>query len=204
MICLGHEWALKEIFLKYNTKLYRMAVGVLGREDVSKDIVQEIFIDLWNRRHHSEIRSLHGYLYKAVKFQVLKQLRDVKLHHRHLELAENLQFANQTQDALDFQDLERTFLKAVDQLPPKRKQVFVLSRLENLSHKEISSRLKISTKTVEVQLTKALSFIRISVDKIMFSRRFNFPFLIPKKISRTHKGWPFFSVRNEYGPGLHL
>ena len=167
MICLGHEWALKEIFLKYNTKLYRMAVGVLGREDVSKDIVQEIFIDLWNRRRHSEIRSLHGYLYKAVKFQVLKQLRDVKLLHRHLELAENLQFANQTQDALDFQDLERTLLKAVDQLPPKRKQVFMLSRLENLSHKEISSRLKISTKTVEVQLTKALSFIRISVDKII-------------------------------------
>ena len=169
MICLGHEWALKEIFLKYNAKLYRMAVGVLGREDVSKDIVQEIFIDLWNRRHHSEIRSLHRYLYKAVKFQVLKQLRDGELRHRHLELAENLQFANQTQDALDFQDLERTYLKAVDQLPLKCKQVFMLSRLENLSHKEISSRLKISTKTVEVQVTKALSFIRISVDKIIFS-----------------------------------
>jgi DNA-directed RNA polymerase specialized sigma24 family protein len=58
MIRLDHEWALKEIFLKYNMKLYRMAVGVLGRDDVSKDIVQEIFIDLWNRRHHSEIRSL--------------------------------------------------------------------------------------------------------------------------------------------------
>ena len=167
MMCLDHEWGLKEIFLKYNAKLYRMAVGVLGREDVSKDIVQEIFIDLWNRRHHSEIRSLPGYLYRAVKFQVLKQLRDGKLLHHHLELAENLQFANQTQDALDFNDLERTFLQAVDQLPPKCKQVFVLSRLENLSHKEISSRLKISTKTVEVQVTKALSFIRMSVEKIM-------------------------------------
>jgi RNA polymerase sigma-70 factor (family 1) len=167
MMSLDHEWALKEIFLRYNTKLYRMAVGVLGMEDVSKDIVQEIFIDLWNRRHHSEIRSLSPYLYRAVKFQVLKQLRDGKLRHHHLELVENLQFANQTQDALDFQDLESTYLKAVDQLPLKCKQVFVLSRLENLSHKEISSRLKISTKTVEVQVTKALSFIRISVDKIM-------------------------------------
>jgi RNA polymerase sigma factor (sigma-70 family) len=98
----------------------------------------------------------------------LKQLRDGKLLNHHLELTENLQFANQTQDALDFQDLERTFLEAVDQLPRKCKQVFVLSRFENLSHKEISSRLKISTKTVEVQVTKALSFIRISVEKIMF------------------------------------
>jgi RNA polymerase sigma-70 factor (family 1) len=168
MIGLDHEWALKEIFLKYHTKLYRMAVGVLGMEDVSKDIVQEIFIDLWNRRHSSHIQSLSGYLCRAVKFQVLKQLRDGKLLDHHLELVENLRFANHTQDALEFQDLERTFLQAVDQLPVKCREVFVLSRFENLSHKEISSRLKISTKTVEAQVTKALSFIRISVDKVMF------------------------------------
>jgi RNA polymerase sigma-70 factor (family 1) len=167
MLVEGHEWALEEIFLKYNTKLYRMAIGVLGREDICKDIVQEIFIGLWNRRHTSDIQSLSGYLFSSVKFQVLKQLRDGKALQHHLELTENLKFANETQDLLDVQDLEQNFMEAIDQLPEKCREVFVLSRIENLSHKEISSRLKISTKTVENQITKALTIVRLSISKMI-------------------------------------
>lgn len=160
MLKLDHDWALKEIFTRYNVRLFRLAAGVLHDEDLAKDIVQDIFIDLWNRRHSSHIQVLSNYLFRAIKFQVLKQIRNGKLHDHHLKMVENIQFANQTEESIDYKELEDMLQKAVGELSPRCKEVFVLSRFENLSHKEISSRLKISTKTVEVQITKALSFLR--------------------------------------------
>lgn len=165
MLRLDHGWALKEIFNKYHAQLFGLAEGVLRDEALAKDIVQEIFIDLWNRRHHSDIRVLSHYLSRAVKFQVLKQIRDSKKYDRHVEVLENIQFVNQTEQDINARELENYLSKAIDQLPPRCKEVFILSRYENLSHKEISSRLNISPKTIEFQITKALTHLRSFIDK---------------------------------------
>lgn len=165
MLRLDHGWALKEIFNKYHVQLFSLAQGVLRDEASAKDIVQEIFIDLWNRRHNSDIRVLSHYLTRAVRFQVLKNIRDSKNRDRHIEVLENIQFVNQTEEGINADELESSLTEAVDQLPPRCKEVFVLSRYENLTHKEISSRLKISPKTIEVQITKALAHLRSFIDK---------------------------------------
>lgn len=168
MLAMDDERALKQIFDLYNRKLFTIAASVLSNDSLAKDIVQDVFIDLWNRRHTSQIRNLSHYLVRAIKFQVLKQLRDGKLRDRHVKLAEDIRFANQTEESLNCQELERLLSNAVDQLPPRCRHVFTLSRFENLSHKEIACRLGISAKTVEVQITKALVILRQRIDRVMF------------------------------------
>lgn len=164
---LQQEWAFEMIFNRYHARLFRIAMGVLHDENLAKDLVQDIFIDLWNRRHASNIKELSAYLLTAIKFQVLKQLRNGKLHERHLKIMQRVQFVNQTEESINFQELEKMLHESIDQLPPRCKEVFFLSRFENLSNKEISDRLKISTKTVEGQITKALSFLRANIDGTM-------------------------------------
>lgn len=163
----GHPCALKEIFDRHHQRLFRLAAGVLNDHEPAKDLVQEVFIDLWNRRHTSNVQILSHYLSRAIKFQVLKHLRNGKVQDRHLKSLQKVQFVNQTEDMLNFQELEVQVRKAVDVLPPRCKEVFFLSRYENLSHKEISERLRISPKTVEAQIGKALSILRSKLEGIV-------------------------------------
>jgi RNA polymerase sigma-70 factor (ECF subfamily) len=167
MLEMDDEWALKEIFERYHVRLFQAAAGVLHDEDLARDIVQDIFVALWTRRQSSDIQVLSCYLFKAVRYQVLKELRNGKLHDRHLKLLEKIQFANQTEESIDYAALEDMLQKVVDQLSPRCREIFVLSRFEYLTHKEISSRLNISTKTVEAQIGKALSFLRTRLQEIM-------------------------------------
>jgi RNA polymerase sigma-70 factor (ECF subfamily) len=167
MLAGENECALREIFWRYHRRLFKMSVAVLKDEAIAKDLVQDVFIDLWKRRHTSQIRNLSSYLSKAMKFQVLKQIRDHKLQDDHVRLAANLQFANQTEESLNHEELERLLNKVVNQLPNRCREVFVLSRFENLSHKEIALQLGISPKTVEVQISKALQFLRQHLEKVI-------------------------------------
>jgi RNA polymerase sigma-70 factor (family 1) len=167
MLALGHEWALKEIFTRYNTRLFRQAAGVLRDEDLAKDMVQNVFIDLWSRRNSSQIQVLSHYLSRAIKFQVLKQIRNGKLEDHQLKMMSNIQFVNQTEESINYQELEVILQNAVGKLSPRCQEVFVLSRFENLSHKEISSQLNISAKTVEAQMSKALAFLRQKLEKFV-------------------------------------
>ncbi|HTE34472.1 MAG TPA: RNA polymerase sigma-70 factor, partial [Chryseolinea sp.] len=160
-----HASALKEIFNRFNIRLFRLASSVIQNEDIAKDIVQEVFIDLWNRRHSSDIQSLNNYLITAIKFQSLKHLRNGQLQERHLKLIQNIQFVNQTEESLNFKELDDSLRSALEELPPRCKAVFQLSRFENLSHKEIASKLGITSKTVEVQIHKALLVLRKRLDK---------------------------------------
>jgi len=164
----NHESALKSIFERYNVRMFNLAFGVLRDEELAKDLVQDIFIDLWNRRHTSNIRGLSHYLLRAIKFQVLKQLRNGKLRGRHLQILQRIEFVNQTEESLDVGELEKLLHENLNLLPPRCREVFFLSRFDDLSNKEISDRLKISVKTVEGQITKALAFLRTSFDKTIF------------------------------------
>ncbi len=166
-----HACALKEIFNRFQTRLFRMAFGVLEDEALAKDIVQEVFIDLWNRRHTTDIQNLQSYLPAAIKYQTLNQLRNGKLREHHLKLIQNIQFVNQTEESINVEELDASLRIALDQLPARCKEVFELSRFENLTHKQIAGKLGITAKTVEVQIHKALSVLRKRLDKtivIMF------------------------------------
>lgn len=167
MLRSGQTSALHEIFMRYNARLYKSVIGLLMDGELAKDIVQEIFIDLWNRRESSDIHALQPYLISAVRLKALAGLRKGKVNAHHLALMERVQFINQTEDAINVQELNQTLQAALSELSPRCKEVFELSRFENLTHKQIAGRLGITPKTVEVQIHKALVLLRKKLDKVV-------------------------------------
>lgn len=165
MLRRGQTSALREIFMRYHARLHRTVMGLLQDQDQANDVVQEIFIDLWDRRESADIQSLQSYLVRAVRFNSLARLRNGRVRAHHLTLLENIQFVNQTEEAINVQELNQSLKNALSELSPRCKEVFELSRFENLSHKEISGRLGITPKTVEVQIHKALALLRKKIDK---------------------------------------
>mgnify|MGYP001795280805 CR=1 FL=1 len=161
--------ALDQVFNRYWETLFRLAENVLLDENASKDIVQEIFINLWERRHQVTIDNLRAYLTQAVKYQVATYLRRGKFTDRHQEQLASLAFANQTEEIVHFNELEKNILDLLTNLPERCREVFYLSRFQGLNNREIAEQLNISIRTVETQISKALKFLRIKLKPSLLS-----------------------------------
>ncbi|MEM9328391.1 MAG: RNA polymerase sigma-70 factor [Bacteroidota bacterium] len=161
--------ALDEIFERYWERLFNLADKVLEDESVSKDIVQEIFVSLWERRQELEINGLSAYLSQAVRYKVASHLRRGKWTDKHMERLESRVFVNQTEEALNFNDLEKTILTTLDHLPDRCQEIFYLSRFEGLSNSEIAQKLNLSIRTVETQISRALRFLRTEIKPSLLS-----------------------------------
>jgi RNA polymerase sigma-70 factor (family 1) len=159
MLRLDDRKAFEILYHKYSPKLYYAAYNLFRDKDVCEDLVQELFIDLWTKRNDLNITSLDWYLKVAIKNRVLMYIRTQRatLDVSAIEvLAEKYSADSQ----LLQHDISRVLEDNVAQLPEKCRQIFTLSRKEYLSNKEIATRLGISIKTVENQMTIALRYLR--------------------------------------------
>lgn len=134
--------------------------------EAAREIVQDSFISLWERRSGLDTRRpVKSYLTTTIHNRCLNYLRDNrKFNHRILEI-ENLIEHSETSDN-DFlveKELEMAIQHAIAELPEKCREVFLLNRYENLKYKEIAEKLGISLKTVEAQMSKALQHLRIKL-----------------------------------------
>jgi len=159
--------AFEEIYQRFWERLYVAANRVLEDEETSKDIVQEIFIDIWNRRATLQIQNLNAFLYQAVKFQIAKQLRKRPLNPIHLEVIAELKSTQSADASLHFAELNEQIEQVITALPPRCQEIFRLSRFENLTNKEIAQRLNISLSTVENQIHIALKSLRSNLDNAL-------------------------------------
>ena len=163
LLAKGDEKALQSIFHRYYKYLVVTAFNILKDDERAKDIVQEVFFDLWKKRAEVRIQgNLKPYLRRAVVNRAIDDWRSRKRAGSWEDISDHNQEAQQTsaQEALEAADLQKIVATAVDALPERCRQVFALSRFEDLSHKEIAERLNISVKTIENQMTKALRIIR--------------------------------------------
>ena len=164
----GKESALQNIFKHYYKYLVVTGYNITGDNEKAKDLVQDVFFELWKKRDRIDIQSsLKSYLRRAV---VNRSLNYIKSQKRFDFGEEN--FDKQTPDKavsaqkkLEAEDLKVAINNAIDSLPTKCKAIFILSRFEKLSHKEIAAKLDISTKTIENQITKALKIVRATVTR---------------------------------------
>lgn len=164
----GKEHALQAIFNQYYKYLLVTGYNIIGDNDKAKDLVQDVFFELWKKREQIDIQySLKAYLRKAV---VNRSLNYLKMHKR-IDWGED-HFDTQTptqevspQQVLEASDLQSAINKTIDHLPTKCKTIFKMSRFEHFSHKDIAAQLNISTKTIENQITKALKLIRAAVEQ---------------------------------------
>jgi RNA polymerase sigma-70 factor (ECF subfamily) len=155
--------AFDEICHRYWSKLYHAAYKVLQDHEASSDIIQEVLADLWMKRKDALISSLPAYLHGMVRNQVFNSLRNHKISQRHLDRMNHVVFVEQTEQMVNFNQLQEIYDKSVNALPERCREVFKLSRHEDLSIKEIAQRLDISPKTVENQMTKALKYLRLAL-----------------------------------------
>ncbi|NBC24757.1 MAG: RNA polymerase sigma-70 factor [Bacteroidetes bacterium] len=154
------EQAFRIIYDRYWSKLFHYALNVLEDKTVCEDIVQEVFVSLWQSSDSLKIDNLSAYLFQSVKFQIFKYLRNYKIARRHLERIALLQSHNDTEDQLIAKELETELNRVIDCLPERCRQIFLLSRIEHRSNQEISLQLGLSIQTVKNQISKALAYLR--------------------------------------------
>ena len=159
----GAHQAFTEIYDRYWSKMLAIAYNHTKDKSAAQEIVQELFIGIWNRREKLEIQTLGNYLATAVKFSVFKQ---IEKERRRREI-EHVQYAPDSY-ADEEQKIEARFLQEyisgqVEQLPEKCRMVFNYSRVQHMTIPEIAAKMGISEKTVEGHLTKGLKTIKLNL-----------------------------------------
>lgn len=157
----GNHAAFTEIYRRYWKKLFFIAGKKLNCLTDAEEVVQNIFLSLWNRRETIIITTtLVAYLTVSVKYCILKIL-DKQYHQEKYaqSIAKNV-LDDSTQQWLEFLDLKEILDKYITELPEKCQLVFKMSRNQNMSQKQIAEELKISEKTVEAHLGKAIKTLR--------------------------------------------
>jgi RNA polymerase sigma-70 factor (family 1) len=167
----GDQAAFNAIYERHCAALYRTALRILEDEEAAKDIIQEVFISLYERAKRSKLEAgpilnLQAYLFQTAKYQCFMHLRAGRISEKHLNRMRAVMISNELEEQLNAQELQQLVDRSLANLPEKCREVFYLSRFESLSNKKIAERLNISHKTVENQITKALKMLHISVDKL--------------------------------------
>lgn len=164
----GDRQAFADIYDFYWKKLLAIAFTLTKDKDTAEEIVQEVFVSLWNRRESVKIVSLSHYLATAVKFSTFKALQRARRREEILSAEMSQDAFQQDQNTIDARFLQEYLHGVVDSLPERCKLVFQLSRDEHYSNREIAAELQISEKAVEANITRALKVLRVQLRKVGF------------------------------------
>lgn len=154
--------ALKELFDAQYLQVCRVISRLVRDKATTEDLAQEVFIRFWNKRHSINITSsIPAYIRRMATNEALGYLRSKKNFDsdENVLLQTNDPAQNVEQQLLQG-ELEGNIKSAINELPPKCRTVFILSRFEDLTYAEIAERMEISVKTVENQMGRALRLLR--------------------------------------------
>lgn len=158
----GDRGAFDVLFLHYYPRVKAFLVSCLKEEETAKDLSQEIFIKIWiNRGSVSNISNMSAYLFRMARNALYNHYQHNLIKQKFIS---TLQDVPVYEDFLDEQlyvdNLKDIINVAIEEMPRKRRQIFIMSRKEGLSNQEIAEKLKISKRTIENQLTLALAMLR--------------------------------------------
>lgn len=163
----------QQFFRKHYNKFVLQAIRIVKEGPKAEDLVQDCFIKLWDKRAEIAFNdSALGYLHRMVRNKCIDYLRSLKPTLEINSDSIQLTSSKQTSDNLELEELQTKIDHAIDSLPERCRQIFVLSRFEEMSYKEIAAQLDISPKTVENQISKALKQLRNKLLSILFSTFF--------------------------------
>jgi RNA polymerase sigma-70 factor (ECF subfamily) len=167
-MALGNVKAFEAIYNKYWELLVRQAYAKLGDSSEAEDLVQDIFLTLWNNRKSIAIqKDLKVYLLTAVKYKVYRVIYKRKVLCDIAGLDE-VQLKSETPRILEFEELYEKIEVAIDKLPKGQRETFKLSRINQLSTTEIASKLQIAPQTVHNKIHLSLLFIRTEIKNYLF------------------------------------
>jgi len=159
----GDAHAFDEIFKKYNRKVYSFSIRNFKNQGEAEEIVQEVFINLWNDRQKlAQVKNLEAWIFTICFNTIRKHIRKIVREKKHLEnFTRDFNWNdNSVASEIEFNDLMKKVDNIIEKLPDRQRHIFLLSNKEGLSNEEISINLKITKKTVENQLSIAKAFIK--------------------------------------------
>lgn len=163
----GNKSAFDKLFNQYWDEVYQYVMKVLGDHDDTSDILQATFLALWEQRQKlKQIESVRAYIFSIARFQAFNHIRRSKYQ---MTLKESIlcyfnEAAVSPEDLFISAEMEGLICKEINSLPPKMKEIFVLSREDGFSYKEISIKLNISENTVKKQISNSLKYLRLKLD----------------------------------------
>lgn len=159
----GNVRAFDAIYEKYSGRLYGFALMLLKNREDARDIVQETFLRVWQKRETiAENRTFKSFLFTVSYNIIVDHLRKRLNDKKYLEFLEKkFHFEKDSvENKAEYHLLEKQIQDVIAELPPRRKEIYLLSREKNLSNKEIAGRLQITVKTVETHLSLARKFLQ--------------------------------------------
>jgi len=163
----GDDAAFTEIYNRYWYAAYQSSFKIIDDDEACTDVVQDVFVWLWENRERSDIHSLKSYLLTAVKFKMLNLIRQGKMKAAYQEAVVDEADHSQEQNA-EVKELMRIIADFAKTLPGQARQIFYLSRFEHLSNKEIAQKMGISEKTVKNQINISLKKLRTTLGRMSF------------------------------------
>ncbi len=158
--------ALNTLFAEYYQKLCGFAFTFLRNQQEAEECVADVFVNIWKGRKTLYIeRSVKAYLYTSVRNAVMAAIKKRNPLLVNIDALANIpqEEVNAGEQEMLLSEINKEIEKAVESLPPRCKQVFLMSRVESFSYKSIGELLGISEKTVENHLVKALTILRIAL-----------------------------------------
>jgi RNA polymerase sigma-70 factor (family 1) len=166
----GDDSAYRDLFNRFFPLLISAAYRILHNEDDAKDVVQNVFVNIYSRREYLQVTELKFYLMRAVKNECLNYLRSknrLRMHHEaYSQSIEDIS----DHDLLEHAEHEERIYSAIRSLPLQCQKVFTMSRLEHRNNQEIAQELGVSIRTVETHISNALKSLRrqLSIISIFF------------------------------------
>jgi len=159
----GDKSAFESLFKLYYSSLCAYANNYVKDVDVSEEIVQELFFQIWQKRETLNIQtSFKSYLFRSVHNSCLNNIKHQNIQQIHVEHSLYQQSVNlhEFSDPLETSELQTKIRDTIDKLPKERRKIFLMIRFDNLKYAEVAEKLCISVKTVENQMGSALKFMR--------------------------------------------
>jgi RNA polymerase sigma-70 factor (ECF subfamily) len=162
--------AYEILYYRYWPKLINAAYKRLASRQKAEDLVQELFLNVYQRRSQIEFStSLQSYLNQALKYRILNEYRTANTRAAYKDFFLSTICKNDFANEVEARELSQKIETVLASLPEKCRQVFLLSRKENRSNKEIAEQLNISVSTVEKHIVKALKILRYSIAEFQAS-----------------------------------
>ena len=157
------EKAFTVLFKRYWRRVHTMAYSKVRSKEVTEEIVQDLFISLWEKRASLSINNLPSYLFTAVKHRALNYIESQAVHKRYWDYSWNYipRHEAATEAIVEFNELMAAIEEGIDHLPEKSRTVFKLNRLEGNSVHEIAGILHLSEKAIQYHLTQSLKKLRV-------------------------------------------
>ena len=181
MIVQDSEKAFQVLFERYWEKAHSVAYSKLRSKEITKEIVLDIFLNFWERRHSIEIKNFRHYLHVSVKYRVITFInKEISQRKRFAGYLDQVRVSGEeTLERIEYNDLVKALAEGMKVLPERTQEVFRLNRVEGRSVSEIAHQLNLSEKAIEYHITRSRKELRLYLKDFLVALCITVPFVLP-------------------------